>query len=1429
MADAKDYLELWRERYSFPNYITGHDYLTENGNAVPGTNAGWSAAQKLLLNGNAIGTPDGYYLNPIPLFNRLDHIYSDIVKKGFMSARSDSIKMNVKNMDYTNGSSDTVKTAPRYPFFNFYGYDLDDIENEIFYSGQEGINGIYLAQFFPLIRDYEDGRVNGRVTYTIPKSYAEKTKTQTNKTILSEIERFNGIYELWNESEELELLAERFKKDKNDLWIRFNIVDEVADSTVTYYGPSNEMLILYVLYCNYLAETFFGLQLLMPQYKRRVEVEDLNKNFWVISTILDAVVNTLWGPYGLIDVVRQLIAKVTQIEDFLGLNSLTGIELLYNGDNELYFDMYSRFLLSGLELKLKTQSGERVIKNIFKSHSELSDRKSTTDVYESREELFEATQFAEITSVESGYQFTGLYDSDLICSDDKIKISEKPTYISLSTVIDAINNTIVSDNGVGFGSINYDIGPAYREFFGNLDITPDGTLSPTDYEMIATDNRSVSNGATLTPEQIERFKKYTLAKEYLEDLVNRIDITEGDKKLSSDKKELLNNLKIESLEDIDKYFTSKKVLVDTSIDTIDTDENGAIDTKEFLNYANDQIKQIKDFFNNLIQTFGASDDTINNIEDIGNDGIKISTAMKGDDGSIGHFAKVDVDNKGLKSTLTTLQELSEYLNRYYIVNKTNKEYLDVLVEDIFENTTNADGTTTKTCVDALVTIKKTGNPDNIPGGHYVIAINEFDDVGVLPTEDIYTYSLYGLAILAKKFLPKKGDFDIWFDTNTTVGEKFFDVSDANNDSPASPGKVNLSDAFEIAKSLLPKYNNGEYFAKIKTLMTLIDNDDASDKDSACVGALAELANINKNHKNPFPTGVVNESVKTAIKNYFFVKKYDGNPNSVKIISEVCCPNLYMLIEIAKMAQPIRDRKGYEINAGDKQAIINTITKTNYQLHDNILIFLYDKDYYKIQYDEEETTTNSGEAGLYVDVTDGFYKTNQPVIKYHLKRRETTHFLFIPRTDLIGGEIIELRLTEKGVNKEILDLSQLTDKGFTQMKTTNSRLFLSLHNSFADIPAQYNHRTTLFFKDTVPEDISTLGHTDNPFKDINSWFCNGIECQYFKPTMKKVNEDTILSSQQTKLVDLTIKASMICKAENINDNSFIFEEGPTESKLNNETFYSFARKMAFGAAQRHNLVFYSSSATHDGDMFVHSPSQLLLSPSLRGDESIQPPYWVSDSEYAKRIYPYDVMNNAGDTCKLADITSMLYKNSLTKEKTPLVIDAIWGMRDVDNYIKPKKIKYIIIEREPGSRNNTYGPTSIGFSHSSGYLHSGNGLTSLGEYSHYTEYLQIQWYTSKGMPVNNSGHNFPPANAKYGVINLERLAKEKGTSALQFAQTFMIRFYSSDITKQKTQDEFITKIGGQTVYRRPIFKMAYFLGEDMTEKEFLNNKNYSKGDK
>lgn len=1404
MANATDYLELWRRRYSFPNYITGHEYLTESGNAVSDTNESWSAAQQLLLNGNAIGTADGHYLNPIPLFNRLDQIYSDVVKKGFISARSDSIKMNVKNMDYTNGSSDTIKMAPRYPFFNFYGYNLDDVENKTFYSGEKGINATYMAQFLILARKYSDGFVNGISTYIIPKNDAEKTKTQTNKTVLSELERFNGIYELWNESEELEVISERFNRKKATLWERYSIVDEASGSTVTYYAPANAMLMLYDQYCRYLSETFFGLQLLMPQYKRRVEVEDLNKNFWVISTILDVVVNALWGPYGLIDVVRQLIAKVIQIEDFLGLSSLTGIELLYNGDNELYFDMYSRFLLSGLELKLKTQSGERVIKNIFKAHSEFVDRKSTTDSYGTRDKLFEAIQFNEITPTQSDYKSTGLYDSDLICSDKQVSLNNNTGYLSLSAVIDAINNAIVNDK-TNFGSVYYDISPAYKTFFSKLDITPDGTLSPTDCERIALDSTDITNGATLTPEQIKRFNKYTQAKEYLEDLVNKIG-------KSADEIELLKNLKIESVGDVGKYFTSKQILLDTSIDSIDLDGNGTINEEEYLKYANNQIKQIKNYLNNLLYTCNSSKtvETLSENPEILKYPIGLTEEKDG--------KKVEnVQAEGLRNSLETEQELSEYLNYYYTKKEGVKDiYVGIKVlPDINKNE---------------IKIIKTNDISKLKEYDYKIAIHGFYAISMLPSEDIYSYSLYACIIIAKKILVNN-PVGAWFTAHDTLGSEFFNVDGIVE---TGYGPVGLYDAIEAAKSLLPSYYNAKCFKKVRDLIARIDSDDGLDEDKACVSALAELVNINRNNKNPLKTGVVNKYTKDQIKDYLFVKKYDGDPKLVKMVSEISCPNLYMLIEIAKMAQPIRKRKGYEITEANRQDIINTITETNYQLHDNILIFLYDEDYYNIQDETQSgTSVNSGDAGLYVSVTDGFYQTTQPVIPYKLKnKKSTTHFLFVPRSDLIGGEIIELRLTEKSVNKEILDLSKLTKDGFTQMKETKSRLFLSLHNSFADIPSQYNHRTTLFFKDTVPEDVSSLGNEANPFKDISSWFCNGIECQYFKPTTKKVGEDTELSAKQTKLVDLRIKASMICKAENINDNSFIFEEGPTESIHNSETFYSFARKMAFGAAQRHNLVFYSSPATQDGDMFVHSPSQLLLSPSLRGDESIQAPYWMGDLDYEGKMSAYDVMSEAGKTCKLADITNMLYKNSLTKENKPLVIDAIWGMRNVDNYIKPKKIKYIIIEREPGSRNNTYGPTSIGFSHSKGYLHDGDGLVSLGEFDHYTDNLQVKWYSSEGIYLNNNNKNngyFPPAKAKYGVIDLTKISKPNGSAAIEFAQTFMIRFYSSNSKSadRGTHKEYIYNENNNKIYRKPIFKMAYFLGEDMLETDF--KKSSFSGDK
>jgi hypothetical protein len=51
----------------------------------------------------------------------------------------------------------------------------------------------------------------------------------------------------------------------------------------------------------------------MPQYARRVEVEDLNKNFWVIGQVLDALTQGLLGPNGVYSSLEQMLEELSQL------------------------------------------------------------------------------------------------------------------------------------------------------------------------------------------------------------------------------------------------------------------------------------------------------------------------------------------------------------------------------------------------------------------------------------------------------------------------------------------------------------------------------------------------------------------------------------------------------------------------------------------------------------------------------------------------------------------------------------------------------------------------------------------------------------------------------------------------------------------------------------------------------------------------------------------------------------------------------------------------------------------------------------------------------------------------------------------------------------------------------------------------------------
>ncbi len=1510
MAD-KDYLENWRELYSYPNYITSNEYLTEDGSQSLDREEDWAYSQtQVLLKGNAIGTSKNNFLDPIPLFNKLGHIYTNIVNSAFVSARTDAIKVGIRNMDFTNGrtledlSPETVKV---YEFFNFYGYTEMTLENIYNRSTtQANTNGNAIATLLNRIDKLsttKDDNEGFSRCCVIDEDFLNSTlrlKQEEKVTVVEDLNRYTDWFENYIDKELFYKVLSEYNSKKpawEQFWIKIDYVYTVdgIEYTQHYYAPSLQYVISWIKHCEALNGTQKGLQLLMPQYKRRVEVEDLDKNFWVISQILDAVVNALWGPYGLIDVVRQLVLKVLQIEDFLGLDNLTGIELLHSGSNDMYFDMYSRFTLSGLELKLKTSNGERIIKNFIKPHAETSDRDQTTDVYKTREDLFYGIQTNEVISVEDGMESTGIYDSDFISSDTTVDVNGKIGYTSLSTVIDAINNAIVGDK-VTFGSYHYSYSPGTKEFFSTLDITPDGTLNPTDLKIFAED-KLISSGDTLTAKQIQRVANYKKAYEFLK------------KNFGEKYDNLYEILGIEKLEDIDKLFKKESVLVNAKLKDLDTNNDGNIE-QELLEHYNEQLKQIRQQISSILNLYSGETQIAEDLSNLGES--PISIGLKETPSTEENKIITQDRYDEMIRTITNLVKITaDIQNHSYTQSSSNKKFLKIVTinytaDPLWPTTKTGDNlpglprlirdnealksagifsedfsisnytpgikfslvsSETRKNKDIFFSEIKTAREDDkmedneaqsnvesiienwlegIDYQEYFIYIGDVDTIGVLPTEDVYVHSFTAAEILARYLVQESdgtGELVESFSENMTAVQKVFNVTEyleymESNNPFYTDAAPNVSDCAFIARQFQYK-NDGYYNAYVKKLMeNLTSSRDAYVAKFEGTTQGEFRGNFFDDIRRAiFPTTSYSSANNITLEDLFgllFTKKQEKT-DSYLVSNTIYTPSLYFLIALKKITGSNRVISGFEITNADRQALIGSISEHDYKLYGNILLFLYDEDYYEMKFNtnsadlEFEVTENNGTSrkikekdGLWVKATDGFYTTSQPLIKYSLfcQPQDNTFAIFVPRGDLINGEIIQLRLTQKNETKQMLDLDNLTKEGFETFKTTGSNLFLSLHNCFATIESQYNHRTTLFFDDIVPEKVYADGSTENrPFTKVDDWFTNGIECQYFRPKQEKQEENTMIAKYQYIRTDLKIRASMLAKNEPFNDNSFYYELLTSNTQNTTEIdddFYSFSREQAYCAAQRHNLLFYSSPGFKEADMYIHSPLQLLQTPYTRNDDSIQSPSWTIPSEGYQR-FCFDVMSQAGQNCDIKDIKNMLYKNSLIqKYKVPHCIEAIWGSRKVDDYVKKKKLQYIVIEREPGSRNNTYGPTSVGVSYGAGYLHGNEGITSLGEYMHSNKTV-VTWYDKTGMKLSYTGtKGFPPADAQYGVIDLTGITTK-------FANAFLIRFYGGNPKAIATEIEGLDREftfedeNNNDLARRPIFRMAYFFGIDETGKK------------
>lgn len=715
MADAKDYLEEWRDRYSFPNYITDNPHLTDDGSLMLDNDKEWSFAQLMLLKGNAIGTASNFYLDPNPLYNKLGEIYASIVQSAFLSARTDAIKMNVRNMDYTNGKNLSIASIDPYDFFKF----LIGIPDDQIYTNERNPLVITDILALPIIDVYskEEHPFTILVTESDINSYKYYKYGDTAPSV--SIKDYLIYFSNWYTNDSYkQAFYSLFNSDNritvDEYWNRHWNQVIVENSSDKYYFPNVSYATKFGSFRKkLLTEGVAGLQLLMPQYHRRVEVEDLNKNFWVISQILDAVVNALWGPYGLIDVVRQLILKVEQIEGFLGLDSINDIELLHGGSNDLYFDMYSRFTMPDLQLKLITDSGERIIKNIFKGHSKNVDRRTingetTTNGSSSVPELFEEiteemynTSYFNNTSegtVElwgaNNKNFTGLFDSDLARSIEAFNVSNENageeyqgwtgnTYASLSSVIDAINNKIVGDEK-SFTGYTYSKRQRDKDFFEILDPNiGDGRLTTKEYSVLEQDIKTDFSEVVLTPDQVKRFKKYNKSYNYLKEF----DTTPEE--ISPDDKDIIAGYYIENGKT--KYCPTNfegKDLKDlySEVYSIVPFMDGVDDYKEFLN------GQLDDIYNHLEVTYNAhkindnDDDDENDIAEIkinNNDGrsiFEIYETLNSQYDNIRRMGKLeDLDNPKFYTVL--------YIPEQHLYDKDVLTTEGILKKDNFEEDT----------------------------------------------------------------------------------------------------------------------------------------------------------------------------------------------------------------------------------------------------------------------------------------------------------------------------------------------------------------------------------------------------------------------------------------------------------------------------------------------------------------------------------------------------------------------------------------------------------------------------------------------------------------------------------------------------------------------------------------------------------------------
>ena len=1577
--NIRNYLESWRSRYSYPNYIGDNQFLTSDGKLVEDNLEGYSEAQETLLKGSAIGTASNYFLDPHPLFNRLGEIYSNILgNKAYSSARTDSIKMNRLNMDYTNGK--TLRTAEKVEWdcFKF----ISETQTESIYGTK---NANTLNNILNLVLAFKDRNPNSEI---IEIDVREVTSNEINlikyynKTLVSNtLEQFNNILK----EEKFESNPSTSTED-NRYFLKLRFVDPTDGvSTQTVFTiPSKDYYKVYATYKSRKVSEHSGLQLLMPRYARRVEVEDLDENFWVIGQILDAVVKALWGPYGLIDVVRQIIYEVNKDKREDNVND---IKLLHDGSDDLYFDMYSRFTMNDLQLKLITDSGERIIKNIFKPHTNRSDRKinkkdTTTNGETSVPALFEeiteemyGVTYANDTNNdgtdnlgdnvllygEGNKNFTGLFDSDLARSEGKITVANKDLYVSLSTVIDAINDKVVNDSEHILKGYSYIKDPKSAEFFTKIDPTNgDGQLSPKDLEKIIKDIKEIGKNTIVNRDLLSRLKAYEESYKYLEGLERIEDfplfireqnpkptkeelkeqgLTEAawtEKKkneiLAKYYKEVNCEVPYIYLNDISEKDTEIINKINEDLDTIYSEVKGMFDScapgnNTSVTYSTNIAGNTVEMVSNLYEKYtdlismgklepcigevykfditSSEGDLIyfkNGLEGLSSTIAQITATLQIDfSGSpLGSNIKTILGVEGFMTKVSYAETPTTFIDSSWEIKKKDgvPQYKGAITEfiNLVQNICISINTSTRTSTSPIKLIYSSSNEDTVKhqfssrlaaevlrkSVEGTITITKVKDINKNKKEKnkFIPYHLTSFEPILKDKIPiysanvaaeiandiannsnliAMGKYQFinlnGIDTKYTNGsdpiKEFFDILD--------DGKVNVRDAAKISNYGIT-LGDKSYWEKTLALESLID---LIVEKNLSTNIIQEISNASQTRqlslffdsiftkKSGFKfftsDGNSGKSDYQRLKQYIFT--YIDNP----LLNTTCTikfhvPTSDFLLLLTKDNSFYKE--GVDWSGITNDEICSFADKQEFRICDNMLIYLFDPDYYNLRY--VKSVGSKHYPSLYINAIDIYFNDiTNPIIPGNLFTGNNIP-LFIPHNSLKNGEIIEIQIDGTSYSSTNNLHSHFDFKSAVEYVngenfgpalkdgTDEKRMNLVLHNSFANRLQQYNYRTTYFIKETNP--LYSLSDETNPIKTVSDFFNRGIKTTYFRPqriTQNVGNKTQSITTAQTIRKQLKIYASMIASKYQYIDNSYVLHSdiGDALDKIDigNGTTphysghyapkdcYVFNSRQAYCGAVRNNLIFYSTAGTNEYGQFIHSPLLALESPNkFSPSQTIQTPLTTSRGIIDSKGTPvtptyYSVVEKRGQSFSINGLKDMLYRDGYENKVTP-VIDIAWGRRQVSNYIKKKSLDYIIIERELGERHTVFAPTYAQIISADQFFHGRENLSAKSIRAH-----KVEWYGKNGNKFEKLDYNgnYSPEAAVYGVIKLEDLKLEQ-----KYGGNYIVRFFNISPTSNVDDKidaslnisgaTFTITNGTDTIVRRPIIKRVYFLGTSFSGK-------------